>query len=202
MPAGLRLMRGRPGAVCLLAVLVLAACQPQSRRDGSAPPEPVAVEFDRYLGRWYEIARFPNRFERGCAGVTLRYERVSRRRLSLRGSCRAGGPQGEIRHMEARARIAGPGLLRVSYLPEGLSFLDGLAAGDYRVLWLDPDYRAAVVGEASGRYGWILTRDPQPEAALTGAALAALGRAGYRTAGLEWVVHGDAAEGIEGGGEG
>lgn len=170
----------------LLCLTCLAACVTTSYRDDAVDMSAVAVDVDRYMGRWYEIARFPNVFEEGCAGVTADYKRVSKQRIQVTNTCLKGGLDGEKTVAEGRARIVGEGQLTVSFLPEQFSFLDGLASGDYWVLWLDEDYAIAVVGEPSGRTGWILARSPNPPEDLIDAALGELEDDGYRIAELIW----------------
>lgn len=170
----------------LALVAVLVGCAPQSYRDGDVEIEAVAIDIDRYMGRWYEIARFPNRFEEGCAGVTATYERLSRQRIAVVNICREGELDAEPQQVKGRARVIDPGKLSVSFLSERMSMFDGLAAGDYWVLWVDEDYTTAVVGEPSGRTGWILARTPRIDDETKAEALGALTDAGYTTDALHW----------------
>lgn len=110
-------------------------------------------EPEKYLGRWYEIARFPVPFERGCAGVTADYGRGEDGRITVLNTCR--NLVGEVTAtINGFAEVVGPGRLKVSFpsLPFG--------AADYWVLWTDEAYRTAVVGAPDGRSGWILNRAP------------------------------------------
>lgn len=170
----------------LILAVALAACSPSGYRDTGVAMQAVAVDVDRYMGQWFEIARFPNRFEEGCAGVTATYERLSRQRVSVVNTCRDGGLDGPEKQVKGRARVVGPGQLTVSFLPDAISMFDGLAAGDYWVLWISEDYGAAVVGEPSGRTGWILGRDTVLDDETRAAALEALAKAGYATDSLHW----------------
>ena len=75
----------------LAAAFALAACASAEYRDTSVPIEPVArVDLDRYAGKWYEIARFPNWFEEGCAGVTAEYSLRPDGRVDVRSASRLG----------------------------------------------------------------------------------------------------------------
>lgn len=108
----------------------------------------------QYLGTWYEVARYPVFFERGCVGVTATYGLRADGAISVLNICR--NPDGSIKsRIEGKAVIAGPGRLKVSFplVPFG--------ASDYWVLWVDEGYRTAVVGAPNGKSGWILNRDPQ-----------------------------------------
>lgn len=123
-------------------------------RDTSVPIASNALfEPARYLGKWYEVARFPVPFEAGCVGVTAEYGRLDDGGLSVKNTCRRA--DGSVRSViEGRADVVGPGRLKVAFpsVPFG--------AADYWVLWVDEGYRTAVVGAPNGRSGWILNRDP------------------------------------------
>ena len=163
----------------LLPVLaVLAACG-TSYRDASAP---IAAQADfqpeRYLGRWYEIARYPVFFQEGCTATTADYGAIDADTISVVNICRKEAPDGPASRIEGSAKIAGPGELKVSF--DSVPF----GAADYWVLWVDDDYQTAVVGVPSGRAGWILARQPEISPGRRAAAEAALVANGYNPAGL------------------
>lgn len=139
------------------AILALAGCKaPPVNRDAAVPLETVDhVDLDRYLGLWYEIARFPNQFEENCEGVTADYARREDGLISVTNTCRKGAPDGEVDVATGRARIIDnetSAKLEVSFF--------GPFWGDYWVIGLAEDYSLALVGEPSGRYLWILSRTP------------------------------------------
>ncbi|MFD0980748.1 lipocalin family protein [Tropicimonas aquimaris] len=142
------------------------------------------LDVDRYMGTWYEIARFPNRFEQGCEGVTADYARTGDGEISVINTCRKGAPDGPIERAEGEAEVVAPGRLKVSFVP-WLPF----ARGDYWVLHIDPAYSVAVVGEPSGKTGWILARSPQISSAKRAEAEAELERNGYDPTQLRDVAH-------------
>lgn len=152
-------------AVCLLFGLLAACAKPPVNRDESAPLEVVSsVDLDRYLGRWYEIARFPNSFEEDCEGVTADYSRREDGLIKVVNTCRKGGVDGPEDVAEGRARVvdeATNAKLEVSFF--------GPFWGDYWIIDLGPDYAYSVVSEPEGRYLWILSRTPTlEEETLTG----------------------------------
>lgn len=172
-------------ALALGTALTLAACAaPPVNRDARVPiGEVAAIEPARYAGRWYEIARFPNAFERNCAGVTADYALRTDGRIGVRNTCRAGAPDGPARVAEGLARIVDPqtnARLRVRFF--------GPFEGDYWVLDRAEDYAWSLVGEPSGRYLWILAREPIISDALRADLLARLYARGYRTEALEWTA--------------
>ncbi|MEM6825022.1 MAG: lipocalin family protein [Pseudomonadota bacterium] len=166
-------MRAR---ACLLGfVLILAACGGAPvYRDTNVPIASKAdLDLDRYTGLWYEIARFPVRFQEGCTAVTAEYAQIGDDRISVVNTCRDGAPDGPERRVEGTARVTGPGRLGVRF--SGVPFI----RAPYWVLWVDADYRTAVVGVPSGRAGWILNREPEIASDRLKAALEVLDFNGY-----------------------
>ena len=144
---------GWTAAVALLGIATPAAA-PQ-------PLRPVdAVDLARYAGRWYEIARLPNRFQTKCAGdVVVHYALRPDSRVDVVNQCRTGNGQVDQARGIAR-RAAGAkndAVLQVRFAPAILSFLPGVW-GDYWIIGLGPDYTWAVVGAPSREYLWILSR--------------------------------------------
>lgn len=181
----------------LAAFALLAACAaPVSEeddgglfevyRDLDAPIASKALfEPAKYLGTWYEIARFPVPFERGCAGVTAEYGALPDGGISVLNTCR--NLDGSVRStILGSAQVVGPGRLAVSFpsVPFG--------AADYWVLWTDEGYRTAVVGAPDGRSGWILNRDPQIPPDRLKAAREVLDFNGYDLSRLVVVPQGEA----------
>lgn len=166
----------------LVAVLVTPLVAGAQVRDQSVPLSVVtSVDLNQYLGQWYEIARFPNRFERGCQNVTATYGLRDDGRVSVLNSC---GKDGADETIEGQAWVVSPGKLKVTFVP----WLGSIAAGDYWVLHLEPDYSMAVVGAPTGDFGWILSRKPKLTKAKMARALAALSANGYDVEQLEFVV--------------
>lgn len=168
----------------LIVVLLLLALpvSAQIYGDRRVPLMAVAeVDLGRYAGRWYGIARMPNRFERGCAGVTADYAVLADGRLGVTNACRDAAT-GRARSVSGTARLVGPGQLAVRF--GSVPFV----AGDYVILHVGPRYELAVVGEPRRRYAWVLARRPSISAADWDRALAVLQRNGYRTEALERIV--------------
>jgi len=145
----------------LALILLLGGCAMQGGgglfsvyRDTDVPISSKAVfEPDRYLGVWYEVARYPVPFQAGCVGVTAEYGLRDDGLLSVRNICRDAAGQ-VTSQITGTAEITGPGRLKVRF--PSVPFV----AADYWVLWTDEDYRTAVVGAPDGRSGWILNRTP------------------------------------------
>lgn len=122
----------------------------------SAVPEPgKPVDSRRYLGKWYEIARYEQSFQKGCEGVTANYTLRSDGDIDVVNRCRK--PDGKAIEAKALAKIVDTqsnAKLKVSFF--------GPFYGDYWVLDHADDYRWSIVGEPSGRYLWILHREATP----------------------------------------
>jgi apolipoprotein D and lipocalin family protein len=144
------------------------------------------VDLARYAGRWYEIARLPNRFQQQCAGdVAATYTLGSDGRVSVVNECRKrDGQLARAAGVARRADENGPASrLKVRFAPAFLSFLP-FVWGDYWILELDRDYRHVIVGDPSRRYLWILSRTASMDAATYEALVATAGRLGFDTARL------------------
>ncbi|MBY8976021.1 lipocalin family protein [Rhodobacteraceae bacterium NNCM2] len=166
-----------PRLAALCAALVLAGCDSASYRDTSVPMTTAGpVDLDRYAGRWFEIARFPNSFEEGCVGVTADYTVNPDGTVTVLNTCREGTLDGEVTTAEgvATSTNADNDRLEVTFVP-WLPF----AKGDYWILDLTPDYTVVVIGAPKGTTGWILARMPQLDPALLEAAKAVLTKNGY-----------------------
>ena len=163
--------------VCLLSW----SCQkPPVNRDGGIPLTTVeSVDIERYLGRWYEIARFPNNFEEGCEGVTAEYDLRPDGLISVINTCRKGATDGKAEVAKGRARVVD----EVTNAKLEVSFF-GPFWGDYWILYLAEDYSLSLVGEPSGRYLWILSRTPEISPEHRQAAIGTLNALGYNTEAL------------------
>ncbi len=156
----------------LTALLVLGGCG-ERYRDRSAPMQTVAeVDLARYAGRWHEIARFPVWFQRGCTAVTADYALREDGKVDVLNACTRDGRRDTA---TAVARSVDPSNARLKVRFSDIVPIEG----DYWIIYLDADYRTAVVAVPSGAAGWILARDPEIAPENLDAALAALAAAGY-----------------------
>lgn len=120
------------------------------------------VDLERYQGRWYEIARLPNRFQTQCASdVSAYYELRDDGRIDVTNRCRKDdGVWSEATGVARRTDPDGPdGALEVRFAPRWLSWLP-FVWGDYRILVLDEDYQHVLIGSEDRRYLWVLARTP------------------------------------------
>lgn len=128
-----------------------------------APVKTIAsLDVPRYLGTWYEIAKFPNWFQRKCASNTKAvYSIKPDGNLRVLNSCKQA--DGEVSEAEGAARQIGAKdspKLEVRFAPAWLSFLP-MVWGNYWVIDLDSQYQLAAVSDPRREYLWILSRTPQ-----------------------------------------
>lgn len=140
----------------------------------------ASLDVPRYMGTWYEIAKFPNRFQKKCVGFTVAtYSALADGSLQVRNRCRTG--KGETDEAIGAARQVGAPdspRLKVRFAPAILSFLP-MVWGDYWVIDLDAGYQLAAVSEPRREYLWILSRTPKVDKAIYQALLTRLEGQGF-----------------------
>ncbi len=156
------------------------------------PLAPVpAVDVQRYMGTWYEIAKFPNRFQKMCASNTsARYSARTDGTLSVRNRCL--DVDGKLNEVEGQARQIGNATspkLEVRFAPAWLSFLP-FVWGDYWVIDLDADYQLVAVSEPKREFLWVLARTPTVSAKAYDELLVRLRTKSIDTSKLERTRHG------------
>lgn len=114
------------------------------------------LDLNRYLGTWYEIARFPHSFEKDLVGVTATYRLRADGKIEVINQGRKFTLDGKRSKAVGKAKIPNPsepGKLKVSFF--------WFFYADYFVLELDENYQYAMIGSSSPKYFWILSRTPQ-----------------------------------------
>ena len=139
----------------------------------------AALDVPRYMGTWYEIAKFPNRFQKNCAGFTqAAYSTLADGTLQVINRCRTDtGATDQAIGSARQVGAADSPRLQVRFAPAFLSFLP-LVWGDYWVIDLDQGYRLAAVSEPKREYLWILARTPKVDKASYDALLTRLAAQG------------------------
>lgn len=138
------------------------------------------LDLQRYLGKWYEIARFDHRFERGMVGVTATYSMMDDGTIKVINEGFDHAFEGKHRFAEGKAKKTDePGVLKVSFF--------WIFYAQYRVLELDENYQWALIGSSSENYLWILNRTPQLEEHTKNLILKKAEKRGYDISKLIWV---------------
>ncbi|NWL80827.1 lipocalin [Pseudomonas taiwanensis] len=176
----------RAGA--LLAALLLAGCA--SHGEAPVPPRTVsAVDLTRYQGTWYELARLPMFFQRDCAQSEARYSLQGDGELDVLNRCRTLDGNWKEAHGNAVPQVEGrTDKLWVRFDNWFSRLLPGVAKGEYWVLYLDDDYRTAVVGNPDRKYLWLLSRTPVVSEKTREQLLEVAEEQGYDTDRLIWRV--------------
>jgi apolipoprotein D and lipocalin family protein len=143
------------------------------------PPATVAnVDLQRYVGKWHEVAKIPNRFQKHCArGTSAEYTLRGDGTIAVLNRCvRADGSTDEANGLAKVADRDSNSKLKVSFVR-----LLGIQLfwGDYWIIGLGVDYEYAVVGSPDRKYGWILSRTPNLAPEALDAAYATLRAQGY-----------------------
>lgn len=159
--------------ITLLAVTAFAAVTVEDQKDDLEVVQ--SVDLARYTGRWYEIARLPNSFQKKCTdAVTADYALRKDGKIEVINRCRKAS--GEYSTAKGKAKIVDKqtnAKLKVTFF---WPFY-----GDYWILDLGPNYEYAVVGEPDRKYLWILSRSPQMDEALYQQLLQNMAAKGFDT---------------------
>ena len=156
-----------------IAAMLLTGCE-SAKVDNSTVK---SVDLNRYLGNWYEIARFDHSFERGIEYAMAHYTMRDDGKIDVLNT---GIKDGRAEDAKGIAKTTNqPGLLRVSFF--------GPFFSDYRIMMLDENYQYVLVGGSTNRFLWILSRTPQLDEATLSLILAEAEHRGYDTTRLLWV---------------
>jgi len=139
----------------ILAPLLFSACA--AGRADMKPLQVVSnVEIDRYLGTWYEIARYPNSFQKDCFDSRADYRLRPDGDIRVLNTCRKGGPDGRLDSARGKAWVVD----RQTNAKLKVRFFWPFS-GNYWIIDLGKNYEYAVVGEPGRKYLWILSRRPE-----------------------------------------
>ena len=137
------------------------------------------VDLSRYTGHWFEIARYPNRFERKCdSNAMATYSLRSDGKISVVNTCKTR--EGKLTQSNGWAQVVDQktgSKLKVTFF---WPFF-----GDYWIIDLSPNYEYAVIGEPSRKYLWILSRTAKMSDKLYAEITGRLAAMGYDATKLE-----------------
>ena len=165
----------------LITAGLFTACSGQKQMiDNSVVKQ---LDLERYLGTWYEIARYDHRFEQGLVGVTANYSMRPDGKIKVVNSGYKNTLDGEYSEAIGKAKIPDPknepAKLKVSFF--------WFFYADYLVLELDEQYQWVLIGSSSPKYLWILSRSPQLDEATKQHILDKASSRGYDVSKLIWV---------------
>jgi apolipoprotein D and lipocalin family protein len=116
------------------------------------------VNLEKYLGKWYEIAHLPFRFEDDCTDITATYSLSKDGNISVFNECLRNG---KLKQAKGKAKVVDKNTgakLKVTFFWP--------FSADYWIIDLGKDYDYAVVGTPNRKYLWILSRTPQMDDTL------------------------------------
>ena len=138
------------------------------------------VDLERYLGTWYEIASFPQSFQKGCTATTATYSSRDDGRIDVLNRCRKDSLDGKVKTANGIARVVDES----THAKLEVSFFRPFW-GDYWIIDLGDEYEYAVVGHPGRDYLWILSRTPQMNEQVYAEIIERLKAQHYQTERLE-----------------
>lgn len=163
----------------LLLALVAGCLLATPATAGVEPSKPV--ELSRMAGRWYEIARVPNKLQNGCVASAADWK-PQPTGFTVTQSCHKGGPDGPLSLWKAKATVADTRTNAKFHM----TFFGGVIAQDYVVLDHRPDQGWLVLATANGRYLWLMSQKPSLPAVFKAQALARIRQMGFDVGRLEF----------------
>ena len=119
------------------------------------------VDLKRYMGKWYEIASFPQRFQKGCHCTTAEYTLTDKGYAIVENKCNRGSVYGKLSSIKGKVFVeenTGNAKLKVQFFWP--------FKAKYWIIDLADDYSYAVVSHPNKKYLWILSRTPQMQPAV------------------------------------
>lgn len=149
----------------------------------AAPPAPPTkrIELTSMMGRWYEVARIPNKMQGGCQAATSDWTK-SAEGFSVVQTCRKGSPTGPAQEWKAKAKVADP----KTNAKLQMSFFGGIVKQEYWVLDHRADQGWLILATPGGNALWLMSQRPTLTAAVRNQALARVKQLGYDTGRLEF----------------
>lgn len=147
-----------PIAITILnLILIMNSCSPVSTTLQTVP----FVDLNKYVGRWYEIASFPQRFQAGCHCTTAEYTFTDDGYIIVENRCNKDSVTGKEVYIKGKAFIeknSGNAKLKVQFFWP--------FKAKYWIIDLSEDYSYAVVSHPNMKYLWILSRTPNLEKSI------------------------------------
>jgi apolipoprotein D and lipocalin family protein len=165
--------------VIVLLPLMLTACATQNGNSMKSLETVNFVDLNRYVGQWYEIARYHHKFQKDCVGSKATYTLRDDGKIAVVNECYDKTFSGKLRTAKGKAWVVDKNTnarLKVSFFWP--------FAGDYWIIDLGENYEYAVIGHPTRKYLWILSRTPVMAEEVFQAILNRLEKQGYNTADL------------------
>jgi apolipoprotein D and lipocalin family protein len=161
--------------ITFLSIMLFNSCKNQDLDTVSS------VDLEKYAGKWFDIASFPQRFQKGCENTTATYTLTDKGYVIVENRCKK---QEEITYIKGKAFVqknSGNAKLKVQFFWP--------FRGKYWIIELDKNYQYAVVGHPNRKYLWILSREPKMNNVLYEELLKKIESKGFDINKIEKVVH-------------
>ena len=158
-------------ALALVAGPALAAPSPPTKK----------IELTNMMGRWYEVARLPNKIQTGCQGGTSDWQRVADG-FAVVQACHKGSLSAPVTEWKARAKVLDPS----TNAKLQMTFFNGLVRQEYWVLDHRSDQGWLILGTPGGRSVWLMSQRPTLPSGVKSQAVARLKQLGYDVGRLEF----------------
>jgi apolipoprotein D and lipocalin family protein len=142
------------------------------------------VDITRYVGKWYEIASFPQRFQKGCHCTTAEYTLTDKKYVIVENRCNKDSINGKESYIKGKAFIeknTGNAKLKVQFFWP--------FRGKYWIIDLAEDYSYAVVGHPNRKYLWILSRTPNIDQEIYNGIIKRIKDKGFDLSKLKMTIH-------------
>jgi len=167
----------------LITLLIITSCENSAKTQSLSMKTVKDVDLNRYMGVWYEIARFPHSFEKGLVGVSATYTLKKNGKVEVLNQGFKDSFNGKLKKAKGFAKVPNPsepGRLMVYFFwPFG---------GEYLILDLDENYQHVLVGSSNLNYLWILSRNPRMEESTFNDLVIKAKLLGFDTSKLEMVL--------------
>ena len=144
-------------------------------------PPTQKVDISQMTGRWYEVARLPNKIQTGCQGGTSDWRKTSDG-YSVVQACHKGSLSAPITEWKAKAKVIDPS----TNAKLQMTFFGGLVRQEYWVLDHRPDQGWLILGTPGGRAMWLMSQRPTLSAPAKAQAMARVKQLGYDVGRLEF----------------
>ena len=165
----------------LPVLLAFAATLALSAKAVAMPDSVARLEPTRMMGRWYEVARLPNKIQHGCQAGASDWTRTTEG-FTVVQSCHKGAPDGPLSQWNAKARVADP----VSNAKFRMSFFGGLISQEYWVLDQRIDQGWLILATRDGKYLWLMSQRPTLPTLIRAQAVARIKQLGFDIGRLEF----------------
>lgn len=140
-----------------------------------------SVDLENYAGKWYDLMHMPAGFLDGCSNISAEYSQTGKNYLQVINRCTKGDKQKSIKGKAFIVSGSRNTKLKVQFFWP--------FRADYWILYVSPDYQHALVGTPSRKYGWILSRTPDPGDEVRDELLEKLKSQGFDIDKFERTVH-------------